>query len=73
MSKKSVRIIIIALCTSVALIVFSFYQSRGASIPLSSVAFFIAAAAICVSTAASLLLTCKVQRPSGARPHGDIH
>ena len=66
MLKKSTQIIVIALCTSVALIGFSLYQSHAASIPVSAVAFYIAAAIICVSPAAQRLLVCKGHRSRAA-------
>jgi hypothetical protein len=76
MLKKSTQIIVIALCTSVALIGFSLYQSRAASIPVSAVALYIAAAIVCVSPAAYHFLVCKGHRSRAAarlmrRPHSD--
>ena len=62
MHKKSTRIIVIALCTSAALIGFSLYQSRAGSVPVPAVAFYTAAALICVLPAAYHLLVCKRRR-----------
>jgi hypothetical protein len=66
MLKKSTQMIVIALCTSVALIGFSLCQSRAGSIPVSAVALYITAAIICVSPAAYHLLVCKGRRSRAA-------
>jgi hypothetical protein len=62
MLKKSTQVVVAALCICIALIGFSLYQSRAASIPVSAVALYIAAAIICVSPAAYHLLVCKGHR-----------
>lgn len=42
-------IVIVAFFTSVALIAFAFYQRHGASVPISAVRLYVAAAIICLS------------------------
>ncbi len=60
MLKKSTVTIVIALCTSAALIAFAFDQRNDASITVPAVAFFVAAAIMCLLTVLYALLRCKI-------------
>ncbi len=62
MLKKLNSTIIIALCTSAALIAFAFGQRYGVFATVPTVAFFIAAAVICLLPVLYALLRCKACR-----------
>jgi hypothetical protein len=57
--------IIIALCTSCAIIAFAFYERHGASVNVPVVAFYIAAAIICLLPVLYALLR---RKPAETRP-----
>ncbi len=54
--------IIVALCTSCAIIGFAFYERHAASNPVPAVAFYIAAAVTCLLPVSCALLRCKICR-----------
>lgn len=62
MLKKSTQTIVIALCTSAALIGFAFYQRYVGSVPVSEVTLFVAAAILCASPVVYARLRCKTCR-----------
>jgi hypothetical protein len=59
MLKKSAQTIVIALCTSAALIGFAFFQRYGGGIRVSETTMYAAAAIICVSPVIYRLLRCQ--------------
>ena len=67
MLKKPNSTIIIALCTSAALIAFAFAKRSGASVTVPDVAFYVAAAIICLLPVFYALLrreTCRNKTPN---------
>jgi hypothetical protein len=62
MLKKLNAKIIIALCTSCAIIAFAFYERHAASNTLPAGEFYIAAAVICLLPVSYALLRCKTCR-----------
>jgi len=68
MFKKPNPTIVIALCTSAALIAFGFDQSHKASIAVSGTALFVAAAVVCLSPVFFALLRGKICDRPGSRP-----
>ncbi len=61
MLKKSIPTIIIALCTSAALIGFAFVQRYGEETHVSEAMLYVAAAIICVSPVIYRLLRCRIR------------
>jgi uncharacterized membrane protein YqjE len=62
MLKKFNSTIIIALCTSFAIVAFAFDQRYRASVTVPAVAFFVAAAIICLLPVFYALFRCKTCR-----------
>jgi hypothetical protein len=62
MTKRHNADIIVALCTSCALIAFAFYQRSEASGTVPAVAFYVAAAAICLLPVLYAILRRKICR-----------
>jgi membrane protein YdbS with pleckstrin-like domain len=59
--------IIIALCTSSAIIAFAFYRRQEASVMVSAVAFYCAAAVICLLPVIHALYRHQICRNKGAK------
>ena len=62
MKKNSAPRIVLALCTSAALIGFAFVERYGGAAYISASMLFIAAAIICVSPTIYTLLRCQIRR-----------
>ncbi len=62
MNKESTPAIVIALCTSAALIGFAFFERHGGEVRVSETALYLVAATICVSPASYHLLRCRLLR-----------
>lgn len=62
MLKRTNPTIVIALCTSCAIIAFAFYQRSAPSVIVPTVVFYLAAAVICLLPALYALVHCKTSR-----------
>jgi len=66
MHKRSIQTIVIALCTSTALVGLAFFQRYGSGVRVSQTTLYFAAAIICISPVIYRLLRChsRLNRPS---------